>query len=146
MSIRTEKVPDGYRPKCLVISRWGNFLVVFHIMKNPYYGMQTRGWASISDLLFLSPKQGRPCPPKRDEGLRSGEWGTAVSPFLAVSLGASPFQISAHSNLWALLLPLVMDYGDLLGGLLSGFPLSQTFTFSKISKNSFLTGKEGELQ
>ena len=65
LSICTEKVPDGYIPKCLVISRRGNFLVVFHIMKNPYYRMQTRGWASISDLLFVSRKQGSPCPPKR---------------------------------------------------------------------------------
>lgn len=65
LSICTEKVPDGYIPKRLVISRWGNSPIVFHIMKNSYYGMQTRGWASISDLLFLSPKQGSPCPPER---------------------------------------------------------------------------------
>ena len=48
--LHRKKNPDGYTPKRLVLSRWGDFQI----------NHTGRGWASISDLLFLEAKQGTP--------------------------------------------------------------------------------------
>ena len=146
-----EQVPGGYRPKCLVISRWGNFLVVFRIIRMGSRPEGWSGWASISDLLFLGAKQGSPCPPRRGWVSKVRGRGERRGPlFPAVSLGALPFQMSGRINLQAPLLLLGMGLCRLapLSALLSlslslylslyiYFFLFQPFTFSTMHKNNF---------